>query len=714
MKIDIHTHTRKCKVGDAPARDIDPSTFCEIVQSTDVGIIAITNHNVFDKPQYDAIVEQLDARPQIWPGVELDIVEGDSRGHLIVIAPPITVDAFDEAVNDITNGTSPDNFTTSVDEVIANFDQFGPLYVAHYKQKAPCLSDEAISQLQSRTAYPERVLKEVTNSISAGIYISHGYASIYGSDHHDWSNYPEYVADLPDLRLPVESFEHFCLLLKKDATTINTALDRKASESIELVPFEDGTKIPLKVFNDINVIFGPKGTGKSCILRSIARHYQDQGMDASVFESASDRLDEIFDTKGGSISLNLNPLGINYCTDEIKALRRAEEKPATALSKYIRHFQGQTANKNAKRMRIKDLELEQPGAFKEDFQKSHAAHKEIAKFLTFLSGEAIVNEELSEQDLEQLTVLVRKLLVNVDQRRRTSLFGWKEIELLNSAIELFRSEVERKTGSPAKPTSTGFLSYARNRIEIAANAKAVIDSIGRTIPRELRSIGHIGKDKGELEVWTDFQFQVGTVTDGSFKPMKSVKKQAQKQFAKHVQKIYEHRFEGDLFKHVSKLGEDEDVEAIESVYELLLFKRYFALEGAAYTPSSGEASMVMLQKELASEKDVYILDEPERSLGNDYISDVIVPLIKERARAGRKVFISTHDANIAVRTLPYSSVYRTHGPKGYSTFVGNPFSNNLVNLEDFEDWLDWREVSMRTLEGGVEAFGERGTIYGHY
>jgi len=51
-----------------------------------------------------------------------------------------------------------------------------------------------------------------------------------------------------------------------------------------------------------------------------------------------------------------------------------------------------------------------------------------------------------------------------------------------------------------------------------------------------------------------------------------------------------------------------------------MFRRYFTLDGLPYTPSSGEASMVLLQKELGDDKDVYILDEPEKSLGNEYIS----------------------------------------------------------------------------------------------
>lgn len=55
MKIDIHTHTKKCKTGDAPSRAISAADFCETILSTEVGIIAITNHNVFDSEQFKEI-----------------------------------------------------------------------------------------------------------------------------------------------------------------------------------------------------------------------------------------------------------------------------------------------------------------------------------------------------------------------------------------------------------------------------------------------------------------------------------------------------------------------------------------------------------------------------------------------------------------------------------------------------------------------------------
>jgi len=220
-------------------------------------------------------------------------------------------------------------------------------------------------------------------------------------------------------------------------------------------------------------------------------------------------------------------------------------------------------------------------------------------------------------------------------------------------------------------------------------------------------------NKGDLQFLTEFKFQSGAVSDGALSSLSVVKKIPQKKFVNCVRNILKHAYVDDLFQHISELNAIEDVENIKTVLELLLFKRYFALGGQPYSPSSGESSMVMLQKELGTDKEVYILDEPERSLGNEYISDVIVPLIKERARAGKKVFISTHDANIAVRTLPYSSVYRCHGQAGYKTYIGNPFTNNLVNRDDMADQLDWKKISMRTLEGGEEAFGERGKIYGN-
>lgn len=713
MKIDIHTHTKKSKSGDAPTREISPESFCEAMLSTEVRIVAITNHNIFDLCQYTEIASRLGREAQVWPGIELDVAEGLSRAHLLVIVSPTLAGEFSKAVDEFTKGSSPDNFTAMIDQVLERFDLFRPLYVAHYKQKKPNLSDDALEKLMARTKNPGCVIKEVTNSISAGIYISHGHASIYGSDVLDWAKYEELSHELPDLRLPVDSFEHFCLLLEKDPTTIDTALDRKTSEDLVLVPFDDDSTLRIRAFNDINVVFGPKGTGKSCILRAIARHYAEDGIDARVYESASDRLDEIFDTKGKDLTINLNDHGLNYCSNEINALRTAAEVGVTSLGKYVTYFAATHRSRNAKKILLKEIEPEEEFTAKREFSDSNKAVETTEGFLAFLAENPSVKKEFTEDEYKQVTRILSELMERLRKRKWTSFSAWKEICFLNSAITVFRREVERKTGSPAKPTTTGFREYAVNRIKIEANAAEIVNCVDTKIPMLKEPVGSLGSNKGELEFRTEFEFQTGNVTDSSLSSLARTKKGTQKRFINCVRQILTRAYADDLFQHINELNEIEDVEDIKTVHELLLFKRYFALDGIRYHPSSGEASMVMLQKELGTDKEVYILDEPERSLGNEYINDVIVPLIKERARAGKKLFISTHDANIAVRTLPYSSIYRCHGERGYSTYVGNPFSNNLVNPENVDDQLDWKKVSMRTLEGGEEAFGERGKIYGN-
>lgn len=712
MKIDIHTHTKKCKSGDAPTREISPEDFCSILMSTDVGIIAITNHNVFDIEQYENIERLIDGEIQVWPGVELDVVDGDDgKGHLLIIVSPIRAKAFHAAVSKITKGATPDDFTASIENVLTTFDDLSPLYVAHYK-KAPMVSESAIAVLESNTKNPFQVLKEASNAISAGIFISHGHASIYGTDIHDWAKYKEKCVGLPDLRLPVDSFEHFCLLLRKDPTTITTLLGRKTYEELVLKPFPDDSPLTLTVYNDINVVFGPKGTGKSCILKAVARHYSENGIDTKVYESGSDRLDQAFDVKGKDLTIDLSEFDINYCTNQIDFIRTSGEVDVTSLSNYQAYFETKRTNKNAAKIRIKDFSLEDEGAGRRGFLEASAASKRVSEFLEFVSSNETIKSELTDVELLELAERLSTLLGRLGRRKWDEFLGWKEITLLNSAIKKIGDEVSRKSGVPKRPVSTGFRNYALNRVNIEISSAEIVKAIDSVIPAQKCDVGSLGTSKGALEYRTEFLFQNGSVSDSAWQSLSKVSKTPQKQFAACIRKIREKAYSPELFQLIADLNEIEGVESIKTVYELLLFKRFFSLGGAQYTPSSGEASMVMLQKELGTEKDVYILDEPEKSLGNEYISDVIVPMIKERARAGKKVFISTHDANIAVRTLPYSSIYRCHGGSGYSTYVGNPFTCDLVNLDDVNNCLDWRETSMRTLEGGKEAFGERGNIYG--
>ena len=131
-----------------------------------------------------------------------------------------------------------------------------------------------------------------------------------------------------------------------------------------------------------------------------------------------------------------------------------------------------------------------------------------------------------------------------------------------------------------------------------------------------------------------------------------------------------------------------------------------------YKPSKGELAILSLQHDLLSKKDydIFLIDEPEANLGSTYINEEIVPLIKDLASAKKVLVIATHDANIAIRTRPSCSILKTVDNDKYKTYIGNMFTDELKEIVTGEK-LSWKEESIKYLEGGKEAFEERGDLY---
>ena len=59
MKVDFHCHTKSVKQGETEKRNIDSKRFAEIMNDANVKIVAITNHNEFDKEQYKEFIKEV-------------------------------------------------------------------------------------------------------------------------------------------------------------------------------------------------------------------------------------------------------------------------------------------------------------------------------------------------------------------------------------------------------------------------------------------------------------------------------------------------------------------------------------------------------------------------------------------------------------------------------------------------------------------------------
>lgn len=407
MKIDIHVHTKKIKSGDAPTRNIDKEKFADILKNTNVKILAITNHNHFDSKQFEEFRDEVSKHCQVWPGIEFDINENGKKSHLIVICNPGNYKEFDQRVQEIINSNNPDTFTISVNEIAANFDDLDCIYIAHYFKK-PYLGEEEIQKLCDLISNSKRILKEASNSISAGIYISHGHNSIYGSDVQDWDKYIETSQSLPELRLPVESFDQFCLLLEKDEPTINTILSKKVKENIEIVPFTAAEIIRLDVYPDINVLFGSKGTGKTEILEALSRYFNAKGHKTSVYKSNDNHLNDVYDIKGNSFNCNASDFGIDDCIEDIIFLKEVVEEDVTSLNKYFLHYSFQETNKISQKLKIRYIDEEDETQSKRILDEINEIRTEFKSFTEYIEDNEEISHHIDSDLISELSIYWKK------------------------------------------------------------------------------------------------------------------------------------------------------------------------------------------------------------------------------------------------------------------------------------------------------------------
>ena len=122
MKIDLHCHTKKTKSGETEKRTINPDKFADILSKNNVGIVSCTNHNNFSINDY-ALFSDASSKKGIvlWPGIELDVVVNNEKGHVIFICNPNKVDIFDAKVKSILGASSPDSFEKPIECVLEEF-----------------------------------------------------------------------------------------------------------------------------------------------------------------------------------------------------------------------------------------------------------------------------------------------------------------------------------------------------------------------------------------------------------------------------------------------------------------------------------------------------------------------------------------------------------------------------------------------------------------
>ncbi len=127
-KVDLHIHTVPTIKDANFTFDMDKMQL--YVQTLKLDAIAITNHNLFDKNQFDEIKNKLNIT--VFPGIEVDL----ENGHIIVIADADSLDKFDDQCNLLKEKIVDNKSVITYDEFISIFTNYEEyLLVPHYKKK---------------------------------------------------------------------------------------------------------------------------------------------------------------------------------------------------------------------------------------------------------------------------------------------------------------------------------------------------------------------------------------------------------------------------------------------------------------------------------------------------------------------------------------------------------------------------------------------------
>lgn len=141
-KIDLHIHTSPT-ICDRPF-EFDISALKEYVSKLSLDAIAITNHNVFVKDQFDAICSALEI--PVFPGIEISI----ECGHMLVITSFSDVGDFSAKCNQVSSLIKSENSYISEGEFLSIFSNPERYLLIPHFDKAPILDYDRVPELRSK------------------------------------------------------------------------------------------------------------------------------------------------------------------------------------------------------------------------------------------------------------------------------------------------------------------------------------------------------------------------------------------------------------------------------------------------------------------------------------------------------------------------------------------------------------------------------------
>lgn len=715
MLIDLHCHTNSLKNG-GEERNISVEKMIPILEEKGVGIVSITNHNSFNVDEFnEAKLLGEKSGIQFYPGVEVDVLGTENeRAHIIVVVDPEQSPQLDTLFGNSAID-NPDSYTIALVDLIDKIKDMDYLFIVHYG-KSPELGKKSL-EYAKQNVEEHRLFLEPSNYRSLSIHSNKGHSCIVGSDIKDWSKYLDSSNVLPELKFDVKSFKEFVLLAKRDKDIVQTLLNRTSTTKLNVNLKMDGSSTPFRkeqivLYDDLNIIFGGKGSGKSKYLKFISESLKDLGKTFTYYDSedAKSILEQHRKVKPDEHSVEAISNDVLNC--DFSAIREWKETKPTAISLYREAVDTNRNKRNRKYLSIVEV-TNLKNAYDSELPIYEENYKKIKDFESWMTQNDLeylfVNEstEMKKSIIDILTYLKSKSF----EKYKEYWINSQAVKLANKSIEIIKTETDLLSNGRSIPSEAGleamFLNVVKPYKDLVSFSKfAELDS------KEYKhKFGDLEENK-PLYLITSYSPLNSNVKakDYCFKKHKiSELMKVSTAFQNAKNSFLTSEFNGKLVE-ASELIKEKKINDLSDF--VCISRRYSTENQDYYVPSSGEEKVIAFQKALEEKSQYYLLDEPEKSLGSLYTSTVILSQIKRLSKLRKCVVCTTHSANIAVLGMPLQTFLKEYNNRVYETYSGNMFTNQLVSLINPDNSCSWSETSVNLLEGGKYAFDERSYAYG--
>lgn len=666
-KIDLHIHTVQ-SISDHPF-EFSIDLLESYVTNREIDCIAITNHNLFDKEQFDSIKDKLNI--VVYPGIEIDL----ESGHLLMIFPY-------ERINDlvIANDKLESIIISEKDSLtLEQFKKIFPdtkdcLMIPHYKKK-PILKEE--------------IIEEFGNEITAGEVKGTRDFTMLKKDIHD-----KLVPVLfSDTRLDEEEF-----------SVRQTYIDTEELELNDIkMCLKDKNKVSLnKAKNDkmfevlpngfmastgLNVILGERSSGKSNTLNKIYEIHENVKYikQFSLIEKDETKEEKNF---RNNVKINQSKIGEEYLkefrnvVDDILKVDLFDDDKN--LERYLESLKGYAQAKD-KLDSFSKAKLYTEEEF--EMLNTESITRVINAVLTLLDNNDY--KQLIEKyiDKNQLKLLLKELIIKYKKLYLKNRLR----EDVNSTIRTIKSLLSMKTSVPKLETCNFKELYIHKR---------KVDKFNELV-------GALKKPK-KIESKELYGFTI-QVSSSAMKNASEVKDM----YGKKMSFVEAFKYYQCGYDYLMNLKKNQSLPNVE-IYKLFIKMDYQILNQYHLNVSGGERAEFNLLNELADAQnyDILLLDEPESSFDNIFLNKSVNDMIKNISKI-MPVFIVTHNSTVGESIKPDYIIYTTRVVKdsdvSFKMYGGHPTSKKLKSITG--DEMDNFTILLDSLEGGEEIYEERKLNY---